>query len=263
MFNNIDPEILYRRLGQLIQNMPDFVSRGMTEDKHKWLGDAYALVETSGDLIDMAKLKLEIGMLIDSAEFSEKLENVDDEELDDFYNNQRSRLSKIKTILYRALSIAELKSPTAVHGSFINAGDGSSAFMAISQVFVNAKSKILIVDPYLDKKIFTKYMSAISDGVNIKLLASKKNNNIGALSQDFEDWVKKNNSTRPTELRIAGKNVLHDRLVIIDNNEIYILTQSFNIFAEKSPASIVRFQGIDLKLEAYKDIWKDAENITP
>ena len=261
MTTNIDPEMLYMKIGLLIKDMPDlhFLNE-VNSETSKWLWDSYAIVKVLEDAEDAKDLKEKIGKLTFNIEYKEICDPLS---YDLTLEYQREYARDIQNILYMTFAVAELNAPISSQGSFIFAGESGAAFMAISKLLNKAKSEILIVDPYLDKIIFTKYMEAISNNVNIKLIASKKNNDIDTLNQNFEQWVKKNNSKRPTELRIAGKNVLHDRLVIIDNEEVYILTQSFNAFAEKSPATIVRFPAIDLKLGAYKDIWNDAEPIKP
>jgi hypothetical protein len=54
---------------------------------------------------------------------------------------------------------------------------------------------------------------------------------------------------------------LHDRLIVIDQNEVWVLGQSLNGFAVKAPTSIVRVvdaETIALKIEAYDGLWQAA-----
>jgi hypothetical protein len=66
---------------------------------------------------------------------------------------------------------------------------------------------------------------------------------------------------RPLAVRLAPPRVLHDRLIIVDGNQIWILTQSLKDFASRSPAAIVRVDGdaAGLKIDAYRRIWEGAE----
>mgnify|MGYP001290746529 CR=1 FL=1 len=53
---------------------------------------------------------------------------------------------------------------------------------------------------------------------------------------------------------------LHDRLIAVDDSIVWVLTQSLNAFATRSPASIVRVddQTAALKIAAYADVWPKA-----
>jgi len=47
----VDPETLYRQVGRLLEEVPDFPAYGnLTPDQLKWLGRARALVKETGDL---------------------------------------------------------------------------------------------------------------------------------------------------------------------------------------------------------------------
>jgi hypothetical protein len=55
--------------------------------------------------------------------------------------------------------------------------------------------------------------------------------------------------------------MLHDRLIIVDGAQVWVLTQSLNAFVVRSPATIVRVDGetAALKIKAYQDIWDKAK----
>jgi hypothetical protein len=50
---------------------------------------------------------------------------------------------------------------------------------------------------------------------------------------------------------------IHDRLVVVDDKEVWIVTQSFKDIAERAPASVTRFESesADLKLSSYRAMW--------
>jgi hypothetical protein len=59
---------------------------------------------------------------------------------------------------------------------------------------------------------------------------------------------------RPLETRLTSPRQLHDRLIIVDDKEVWIVTQSFAHLAERAPASVSRFESeaADLKLNSYR-----------
>ena len=251
MTNEMTPEMLYMRLGRLIETIPNLASNYAAIETQQWLGTAHMLVKIagvySGDLDEAKSFKNIVAQLADRTTYEPEY--------------LVSYVNQIKIILYRAFACAELYAPTSVQESFIPAGADFDAFAAISKVFGKATKEILIVDPYLNEKIFTDFMLAIPEGVTARLLASEINHKRGILQPAFSKWVKQYSSTRPTELRVVSDKGLHDRLVIIDSTEVWLLSQSFNAFAERASASIVRSQDPELKIEAYNDIWNNAQPI--
>ncbi len=250
MTNNMTPEAIYMGIRHLIETMPDLENIELTPETYGWLGRLTAIIKESQGLGNEIILGRAIGKLTQYAQHH-----------NDQFGFCEDSARKIKTILYTALSVAELRAPASVQESFIPAGADFDALAAISKVFGKAKAEILIVDPYLNEKIFTDFMLAIPEGVTARLLASEINHKKGILQPAFSRWVKQYSSTRPTELRVVSDKGLHDRLVIIDSTEVWLLSQSFNAFAERASASIVRSQDPELKIEAYNDIWNNAQPI--
>ncbi len=163
---------------------------------------------------------------------------------------------EINGFLNRLFEIAVLHNN--VNEIFIDVGKKFNFFKAISEIFSKATKEILIVDPYLDDKILTKYAESVTKGITIKLLSSKNKN----IKPAFEAWVKQYGNERPIELRIAPK-LLHDRLVIVDNKSAWILSQSFKDFSDRAYGNIMQSQDPALKINACNDIWNNAQIIKP
>lgn len=57
----VDDEKLYKLLGQLISETPDFSGdKPLTIDQNRWLAGARALVEAGGDAIDTATVRMDV-----------------------------------------------------------------------------------------------------------------------------------------------------------------------------------------------------------
>ncbi len=251
MTDNMTPEAIYMGIGRLVENTPDLDNVKLTPQTQKWLADAYTLVQASGELTDLANLRLEIDILTDNT----KLQGVS-------IARQKSSANKIQTILYRALAVTELESIMAMKESFIPAGKGFDAFSAITKVFDSANKEILVIDPYLDKKVLTEFALAILDNVKIRLLADESGHK-ESLQLAIKKWVKQYGDLRPIELRLAPKGVLHDRLIIVDNATVWSATQSFKDFATRSSGKIMQSQEPSAEIKDYKNIWKSAKLINP
>jgi hypothetical protein len=119
----MDPEILYHQLGRLIETMPDFYLGGAwTSDKHKWVGQADALIMQSGDISDKTDWRTA---------------------LERFDVQPHSSASTMIRVLYRVLAAAELKAPASAKGTFIPVGNSFDAFVALAKVLQTATRDVL------------------------------------------------------------------------------------------------------------------------
>jgi integrase len=165
----------------------------------------------------------------------------------------------------RATAQARLEqqlTPVAGEGHFIGAGDVLDAYTAMGKVLGTAKVDVLIVDPYMDEKAVTDFAPLVSQGVTIRLLADAQGGK-PTLGPAAKRWATQYGSAHPLEVRVAAARSLHDRLIVIDEQEAWILTQSLKDFAARSPASIVRVdrQIAEMKIAAYEALWLGAQAV--
>ncbi|AOK28905.1 hypothetical protein AQ611_05120 [Burkholderia singularis] len=234
----LDPESLYVQLGRLIETMPD-LQAPVTADTSMWLGRAVALVEESGDLIDAVALK-GAGDSLDSV-------------------LRQKHAGKIVAVLHRALARAELKVSAATTGAFIPVGESFTAIAKISKIMSATDSNVLIVDPYADEKVLTDYAVLVPEGKRVRVLSDKRTVASG-LRPVAQRWAEQYGAGRPVEVRLTARGLLHDRLIVVDDAQVWTLTQSLKDFAARSPATIVRVDAgtASLKVEAYNTIWGEA-----
>jgi hypothetical protein len=240
----MDPHALYVQLGRLIETMPELATEDqIPQSTYRWLGKVAALIEAAGYTLDVAKL------------------SVATRELDSQYG-MYGAANEIQAILYRALARAELNAPASGQGAFIPAGNAFDAFAAVGKVLATCKTRVLIVDPYLDEKVLTDFTPQVTEGVAICLLADQQSVK-PSLQPAFARWLAQYGGKRPIEAKLAPPRALHDRLIIVDGHDAWVLTQSLNAFAARSPASIVRSdpEQAALKIPYYEGIWASAAAI--
>ncbi|RWP44326.1 MAG: phosphatidylserine/phosphatidylglycerophosphate/cardiolipin synthase family protein [Mesorhizobium sp.] len=227
---------IYLNLGRLIENPPELYARRIDNDAHQWLGRVYALVHSLGMFPEALKLSF----------LTADLAKEGDADL----------ARQVMSVLYRALAVAELKAPAATRGMFINAGSAFDAMVAVGKVLAAANSQLLIVDPYMDEKVLTDFAVLASEGVSINLLTDSATVK-PSLSPAANRWKQQHGTKRPLDVRVSAPKLLHDRTIIVDGTTVWTLTQSFNAFAARSPASIVRIEGdaVGLKISAYDEFW--------
>jgi hypothetical protein len=245
-------EALYRQLGHHIATVPNLAQMDHPEVM-LWLGRAFALVAATGDGAAARRVK-RLHKLLRTRISPDPLKR----------NHELISLNvmELMDILYRALAVAELNAPSAVQGAFIPAGSPFDAMAAMGKVLGTAKTDVLIVDPYMDEKALTDFAGLTLAGVSTRLLADEANHK-ATLKPAISRWVAQYGASRPLETRLTPPRTLHDRLLVIDGTHAWILTQSLNAFASRSPASIVRAddETAGLKIATYESIWQAAKLI--
>jgi hypothetical protein len=172
---------------------------------------------------------------------------------------QLSAAQDLGVIVRRALAKAELKAPATAQGSFIPAGNVFDAMAAIGKILGGATRDVLIVDPYMDERALTDFAPLVPEHVAIRLL-SDLDSVKPTLRPAAARWAAQYGTSRPLAAKLAPARTLHDRLIAIDGATVWVLTQSLNAFATRSPASIVRVddETANLKIAAYQAMWGHA-----
>ncbi len=244
-----DPEILYRQLGQLVSEVPaDLFSDGpISADTHKWLGRASVLVA------EASKWTSDVMDPITFTGASDGLVGI----------LRQRNAHTVVAVLHRALARAEALAPAAARGAFIPVGAEFDVFQVISKVLGTAKTSVLIVDPYMDSKALTDFAMLAEKGVSICLLSDSKYTDPVVMQPPAKRWVSQYGNDRPLEVRQTTPRALHDRLIIIDDHDVWALSQSLKDFVGRSPATVLRVEGEPgvLKREAYAEIWAQATTI--
>jgi len=238
----VDPQALYVQLGRLVESMPDLTVRPLPPSSQQWLARAYALVKEV-DLADAQMVKEAMGVLGGG-----------------FVATVLEGRAKIVTqAIHRALAVAEVRAPAAAQGAFIAAGSSFDALTALGKVLGSATKDLLIVDPYMDEKVLTDFASLARENTTLRLLADQQWVK-PALKPAAQRWSQQYGTTRLLDARLSGPRSLHDRLIVVDGGDAWVLTQSFNAFAARSPASIVKSDSetAALKISYYEATWASA-----
>ena len=234
----LTPEELYLQLGSLVAEMPDLANGPITPEVNRWMGRACALVEQASDPVTTAMLQVACRNL-DSA-------------------LRPGNAQTIAAIVHQALAEAELNAPARVQATFIAAGHTLDAYAAVGRVLGTAKWHILMIDPYADQKAVTEYAIQAPEVVTVRLLTGKAD---PTLKPAVERWYQQfGNSRAPIEVRLAPAKALHDRLILVDGVQAWVLGQSFNRLAERAHTSLVRMpdEAAGLKIAAYLEMWQAA-----
>ncbi len=116
------------------------------------------------------------------------------------------------------------------------------------KLFQSAKNEILIVDNYLSSNIFD-FLEDIEANINIRFLAQKEWVKSG-FKNDFLVWKRSK-----TECRLHDS-ANHDRYILIDSTELYLLWASINGLW-KNDFTVKKLEWWE-KIQYLEDLWKDS-----
>lgn len=237
---SINPEELYLRLGQLLETVSILDQHPVGDETHRWVARALVLVDAAGDLGDYVQLKSSAGYL----------------GVRGLHEQARTRIVQI---VHNALARAEVSAPVSLQGSFLPAGNTHDALVAVSKVLAEAKKEILLVDPYADASILNTYAIQAAPALKINILSDAASVKPG-LKPAVVAWTAQYGTSRVVDVRLAPKRALHDRLIAVDGLQVWVLGQSFNALAARSPTAVTRLdeETARLKLAAYLGLWASA-----
>jgi len=120
------------------------------------------------------------------------------------------------------------------------------AFKDIERIMLSAKSQICMIDPYVDKTLFSLYFADVPRNISIRLLTNK-------MSDKFEE-VAKRFKIQKSNFEVRTNNKIHDRYILIDKRP-WVIGQSIKN-AGKKPLSIVELTDARSALALFETLWK-------
>jgi hypothetical protein len=242
----ISPIELHSRIHQLLCSVPQ--ANADPVEIVQWMTKADVLVEAIEN--DSEDVALTNAIYVIEEGFTDgKVDEID------------RGLVQIRTVLTRCLYRIELTEDVAGAGEFLASGNELDAFAAVARLLRRATVDLLIVDPYLDETFLTDFMVGAHHETQVRLLCSNKNIDL-AVKPALRRWTIQY-PDRKIELRYCDGRTLHDRLVIVDDREVWLLSQSFNGIAKRAHAYIVQADAelSQLKRDAYQKLWSQGNSI--
>jgi hypothetical protein len=126
-------------------------------------------------------------------------------------------------------------------------------FDEVRKIIELAKQDLLFVDPYLDAEFVSRYLSHISKGVTIRLLARER---LTTLLPAVELFAKQSGYT----IEVRSAQHFHDRYVFVDRNACYQSGASFKDGAKSAPTMLNQITDASAAmLQTYEDKWSTAK----
>lgn len=236
----LGPDQLLALLEVAIRDAPKLTYNvALSEQDLRWLGRAEALLEASQSLTDLTAFRLAR------------------RHLNTYAHSRDALVGALINAFYRV----ELQAPIDSRGSFIPAGDTWNGYAALVRLLERDCDDLLLVDPYLNATLFTDFAPHAAARKAVRCLTTKRSENDPGLVAAAQKWATdKIGQKTPVEVRYAAAGALHDRLIIFDGAEAWLVTQSLKDIAKRSPASVSRAEAeiSALKAEHYNALWNGA-----
>jgi hypothetical protein len=125
-------------------------------------------------------------------------------------------------------------------------------FDEVRRIVELAKQDLLFVDPYLDAEFVSRYLSHVSKGVTVRLLARER---LVTLLPAVDLFARQSGCT----IQVRSAPHFHDRYVFTDSNSCYQSGASFKDGAKSAPTTLTQItDAFAMMLQTYEDLWKKA-----
>lgn len=230
-------EQLLAILSALIREAPPFeYGAGRNVDDNAWLGRAEAVLDAAGNVAALIPFRTA---------------------RDNLYSMRHDR-NDLMVPLQFAYHRLELLMPAGAQGAFIPGDSSWNGFAALAKVLQPPCDEHFLVDPYLDASAVLDLVPLSGARRLIRCLTVMRQEYAPALETAARRWMDSENGRRlPLEIRYAATKDLHDRLIIVDKADAWLVSQSFKDIAKKSPASVQKADRelVEAKVAHYNYVW--------
>lgn len=231
-----EKQVVLLKLRSLIENLPNFPASASEVDPRgpvqTWLSSARALLRR---LDKNAKIHLDTNAAMAGR----------------YWQYSINELVRFVTD-----AIAELELDLDLDGrseiaNVYSSGQEYQLFQDIEEILFRAKTDLLIVDPYLSGSAFGEFISEAAKSTPTRILTEKS-------TDELMGYVRRHIAQYNSDISVRKSKGIHDRLLISDQEECWILGGSIKDAARKKPTYLMpvlpRF--VAAKVEIYNQIWQ-------
>ena len=164
--------------------------------------------------------------------------------------NFESRVNEFEALLRSLIKTLKLQLPEEKIVGVYEPGNEYAFYRDLSSLIATATNDILIVDAYLDDKLFNLYVSQVPTATTVRILSNKIRPDVDTIARMYA-------TGRPLELR-SSENI-HDRLVFLDKRG-WVVGQSIKDAARKKPTHLIELNEPSLTAtrNVHNAIWAKA-----
>lgn len=232
----MEPIVLLEKLRVLIASAPPLAGRGSYgQEQFTWLGKAAALI-SSWNQTEAASFGVAATSLAGNL-------------------NREMNVGAIFTTIHKAIATLENSLPQP-GGQAFGPGAAYDFFRALRGLVASTDKSLVVVDPYMDAETFDGYLSALPAGRAVRLLISK-------FADDVRVAATKFTAQRGGSLEVRKSSDIHDRVLLVDGSQCWVLGASIKDAALKRPTYLAPLAP-DIaaqKVTIYEGVWNAARPI--
>ena len=123
----------------------------------------------------------------------------------------------------------------------------------VRSIFLNAETKIFLIDPYADEDIIHSYVDKIPNQIEIIILTTKK------YTDKFLNQAKKF-KRKSNNFKVKINNNIHDRLFFVDKR-CFVMGQSFGNPALTYPTYLVEIENAGSFRAVFQKLYDEGDNL--
>lgn len=164
--------------------------------------------------------------------------------------NYDLRMREFESLLRSLVEEMQLFAPAVEIKGAYEAGDQYALYRDLSAILSTAARDAMIVDAYLDERIFNLYVEKVAPGVAVRILSSRIGANVEEVARMFA-------ARRSLELRVSP--TIHDRFLFLDDRA-WAIGQSLKDAAKTKPTYLVELMepGLTALQTAHESVWLSA-----
>ncbi|MEM1437455.1 MAG: hypothetical protein AAF545_09565 [Pseudomonadota bacterium] len=228
-------QLMLMKLVELLDGVPSFsdgAAFSVPSDESTWLSSAWALLDrfeaSKGTMFRIAEGELET----DAEEALKSMKRLIEDAIAEL---------KLDSSLAGREKIGHVYPPNAQYDYFKD----------LTQIVSKATASVFVVDPYFDGNAFRDYLSDIGS-IEIRILGN-------CWLESVSIHAKKHLAQYNSDVQIKRSAALHDRLIILDSEDVWLAGGSIKDGGKKPtyliplPADLAR-----MKRDIYEEIWESS-----
>lgn len=159
--------------------------------------------------------------------------------------------TNMQGLLRTAIARLELELPQQ-SGKLYAPGEAYDVYRDLSRIIAAAKQNVFLVDAYADEEVFDLYLAKLDTAVEIRLLTKPPSTALKLVAKKF--------GARPgIQFEARGTMGTHDRVLIIDSADCWVMGQSIKDAAAKKPTYLLPVDAVKDMVNLYEDAWRLAQ----
>lgn len=140
-------------------------------------------------------------------------------------------------------------------GTVYKPGEVYDFYKDLKEIIAGAEKEVFLVEPYLTGQAFDEYFGTIRE-IALRLLVKER-------ATEVKTYANKHAQQYQTSIEVRKSKELHDRLIVQDNSDLWVIGGSLNMKGDKSTYLLPLTPGVaETARNLYADIWNQSNPVS-